>query len=247
MAVLWEGWVQSRGNWHSSQLLLTLQSTRKNRRRGGRRWMTEAQLAERYGQDVAQEIIEHKSTDAVLRRTQVKNHPDCPRLRLFLCFDYECEEEEEEDVLGHMASASYKHGGDHDQPGRRSRKRKHESDSDSESPEEERRMEREALKEERQKEREMERKRQSIVKDAKKAIDLLNVKIQEAVKRETKIAGAKMTSASRETLQKEILAQKNKLQTSRDTMQADEINKLVTDAKKKMSDFGKFMRDMTCQ
>ncbi|OLP53782.1 hypothetical protein AK812_SmicGene48618, partial [Symbiodinium microadriaticum] len=135
MAVLWEGWVQSRGNWHSSQLLLTLQSTRKNRRRGGRRWMTEAQLAERYGQDVAQEIIEHKSTDAVLRRTQVKNHPDCPRLRLFLCFDYECEEEEEEDVLGHMASASYKHGGDHDQPGRRSRKRKHESDSDSESPE----------------------------------------------------------------------------------------------------------------
>ena len=131
MAVLWEGWVQCRGNWHSSELLLSLQSSKKNRRKGGRSWFTLEQLTARYGKDIAEEIVEHKSRDPLLRRFQIKPHPDVPRLMLYLCFDYECEEEEDEDILGYMASAVYKHGSDVDR--KSSRKRKHASDSSSES------------------------------------------------------------------------------------------------------------------
>ncbi|CAE7554518.1 icd, partial [Symbiodinium microadriaticum] len=62
-------------------------------------------------------------------------------------------------------------------------------------------------------------------------------------------------ATSRDILKKEITEQKVKLQSSRDTLQAksdgdakaDEIGKLVADAKKKISDFGKFLRDMTAQ
>ena len=130
MAILWEAYVQCRGKWDTSELVLTLQHTTKNRRRGGRKWFSYKDLVDRHGQDIADEIVDHKSRDPVLKRCQVKPHPDLPRLNLYLCFDFEAEEEEDEDVLGHMASAVCKHVCE---PRRRSKKRKGSSDSDHDS------------------------------------------------------------------------------------------------------------------
>ena len=130
MAILWEAYVQCRGKWDTSELVLTLQHTTKNRRRGGRTWFSYQDLVDRHGQDIADEIVDHKSRDPVLKRCQVKPHPDLPRLNLYLCFDFEAEEEEDEDVLGHMASAVCKHVCE---PRRRSKKRKGSSDSDHDS------------------------------------------------------------------------------------------------------------------
>ncbi|CAE7609000.1 unnamed protein product [Symbiodinium sp. CCMP2592] len=244
MAVLWEGWVQCQGNWHSSELLLTLQSSRKNKRRGARRWMTVKELVDRYGQEVADEVVEYKSRDPVLRKTQIKCHPDCPRLMLYLCFDFECEEEEEEDILGYMASAVYRDGG-HEEGGR-SRKRKHESEAESDSSESSSSSSSEEKRSKKKKKKDKKDKKDKKKQGGKKptAEQLERKAAEEKKKEQEKEERRQERQNLKEEKQRDRELERKRQTIVKDAKKADEIGKLVGDAKKKMSEFGKFMRDM---
>lgn len=79
MAILWEEWLGSNGDWTTSSYALRLSRTHSQENVGARRWMTFKQLVEKYDDvAVAESIREAKWNDPVLCKTHCKPHPDCP-------------------------------------------------------------------------------------------------------------------------------------------------------------------------
>lgn len=103
LAVLYEQWAGAKENWQGSTLVLKAKQSSSTIKRGTRRWMTEAQLRDKYQCPVtAREICELKERDDVLSKTQIKPNPNLPSrkdLQLYLCFDESIEVDEDEDTV----------------------------------------------------------------------------------------------------------------------------------------------------
>ena len=75
---MFESWLTSSECWKSSKLLITLRSKSSTAKRGLRRWMTLAEMIERFGREVALEIKAHKESDERLSKNEIRKHPECP-------------------------------------------------------------------------------------------------------------------------------------------------------------------------
>ena len=79
MATLYEQWLGSEELWNKTSLVQELQSRTVHEKKGCNRWMTRAQIEEKYhSAKVAQEIVDNKTNDPALSRTHVMQHPDAP-------------------------------------------------------------------------------------------------------------------------------------------------------------------------
>ncbi|CAJ1431308.1 unnamed protein product [Effrenium voratum] len=132
LQALFEEWVNVGGDWSSSSLVLRFSTTQRETRRGGRRWLTRAQLCEKYGSaELAEEVIARKLGDDVLRKSQCKAHPEFPNnpsMQLYLVHDEEYETSEQDTQISALFEQRSSDGD------RRRRKRKASSSSASPSP-----------------------------------------------------------------------------------------------------------------
>lgn len=76
---MWEEWLASNEMWKNSTWAMNLKTYRGTERLGCRRWMTRAQLLQKYdaNNDVVSAIVATKMEPAN-QATQVKPHPDAP-------------------------------------------------------------------------------------------------------------------------------------------------------------------------
>lgn len=78
MQKLYEEWLQCEEKWSKSSYVIQLQQTSEFCRMGARRWMTYAQICDKYkSSDIATCIVEEKKSNPKLAG-QMKPHPDCP-------------------------------------------------------------------------------------------------------------------------------------------------------------------------
>lgn len=103
LAVLYEEWAGSNESWRRSNLILQM-STRESRKvRGGRRWLTEMEIAAKYNSpEIASDIIKAKLENEVLRQTSVRCHPDLPdkpEMNQYLIWDFGVETDERDEIL----------------------------------------------------------------------------------------------------------------------------------------------------
>ena len=80
MAVLWEEWLHSNEDWSRSTYVTTLKKTSSTESMGCRRWMTKADILKKYNgnNQHCDAIVEAKESDPVLKKSQIKPHPDAP-------------------------------------------------------------------------------------------------------------------------------------------------------------------------
>ena len=76
---LYEDWITSGEDWKKSRLLQIIRSKDSLSKQGLRRWCTFQEMVARWGQQVAEDIRDHKMADERLRQTEVRSHPDCPK------------------------------------------------------------------------------------------------------------------------------------------------------------------------
>ena len=97
LAVLFEEWNKCCENWTSSSFVVRMRERTTERTKGGRRWLTEADIAEKYSkgrtleeaQTIAREIVASKDADPH-QKSCIKPHPELPLrkdMRLFLVWD----------------------------------------------------------------------------------------------------------------------------------------------------------------
>ncbi|CAK9109543.1 Uncharacterized protein SCF082_LOCUS50913 [Durusdinium trenchii] len=104
LQVLYEQWIGATEKWSASQLVVRMRNRKLSKKVGGRRFMTEREIIQRYGEEVAADIIANKESkhkedpEAGL----VKAHPESEKLKLYLCWDQEYEQEEEDNLIEMM-------------------------------------------------------------------------------------------------------------------------------------------------
>ena len=100
---MFEDWCQSNEDWHQSSFLVRLRTTHSSKVKGGRRWLTEQAIADKYkSADIAKEIVAAKLSCDVMRKSCVRPHPDMRHradLQLYLCWDESFESEEVDTVV----------------------------------------------------------------------------------------------------------------------------------------------------
>ena len=111
--VLYENWISANGKWDQSQIVVQCRSTVKGSKTGARRWMLRSDIVSKYGSEgIADDIIQSKLSDPMLKSTCVRDHPDLPgrpELQLFLCWDSSHECDTEDTVVEQMFTMSQKH------------------------------------------------------------------------------------------------------------------------------------------
>ena len=78
MAYLYEAWLSAGQDWKKSRLVMQAGTKSGTVKRGKKCWMTHKQITDKYGDDVAQAIVEYKIKDAELSKTEVRWNPNCP-------------------------------------------------------------------------------------------------------------------------------------------------------------------------
>ena len=76
---LFEDWLQSGENWSKSKLLIRLRNKNSNAKKGCRKWLTRAEMVTRWGEDVAQAMIDAKENDPERARKEIRPHPELPK------------------------------------------------------------------------------------------------------------------------------------------------------------------------
>ncbi|CAE7418869.1 PLCXD2 [Symbiodinium sp. CCMP2592] len=84
---LFESWLSSGENWHKSSLLSRLRSKKSATARGFRKWMLRKEMVEKWGEEMADDMIEAKMTCEEKRMTEIRNWPECPKreVKQYLC------------------------------------------------------------------------------------------------------------------------------------------------------------------
>ena len=114
LQVLYEQWNLAEENWNNSQLVVRMRQSERTRKVGGRRWMTRQMIHERYGEELAQDIMQSKNKqDPERKGVMVKPHPDIDKESLFLCWDESFESTENDELIELMYE-----GWQGDKPGR---------------------------------------------------------------------------------------------------------------------------------
>lgn len=79
LAVLQEQYESCAGQWERSTFFISLKSENRSSRRGCRKWLTRAQIAQKYqSMEVANLICDSKLKDETTKAEQTKQHWDCP-------------------------------------------------------------------------------------------------------------------------------------------------------------------------
>lgn len=106
MQVLFEQWLSANEDWSESTLVMSMRHSHTHTKRGSRRWMTRAELMEKYkDESVVDEIIGEKERDSGTKIHCCRAHPDAPnnpKLKQFLCYDEETEADSEDVVLSSL-------------------------------------------------------------------------------------------------------------------------------------------------
>ena len=108
LQVLFEEWAGSEEDWSKSNLIIQMRSRNKHSKKGCRRWLTQREIADKYGSaDIAADIVRLKLEDNKTRASTVRDHPDLPGredMRQFLVFDYSEETDERDEILESLFS-----------------------------------------------------------------------------------------------------------------------------------------------
>eukprot|EP00435_Cladocopium_sp_Y103_P071031 s83_g36.t1 len=100
LAILFDQWLTCEGHWRQSSLFLQLKTEKRFRKRGARKWLTQAELAMRYGSaEMAKKITQAKLDDP-----DMKDHD----MRQFLVWTDDSEEDLEDAVTTSLFSADKK-------------------------------------------------------------------------------------------------------------------------------------------
>ncbi|CAE7351856.1 unnamed protein product [Symbiodinium sp. CCMP2456] len=86
---LFENWLTSSESWMKSSLLQRLKSKNSNAKRGLRRWLTKQEMVAKWGEEIAQAMIETKENDDEKAMTEIRAHPELP-LREDYCIVSSC-------------------------------------------------------------------------------------------------------------------------------------------------------------
>ena len=79
MQTLYEDYIACAGVWRKSMVYKRITSSRRNQKRGCRKWLTFDQLLEVFkSKSVVEALVQRKMSDKTLRRTEVRNHPEVP-------------------------------------------------------------------------------------------------------------------------------------------------------------------------
>eukprot|EP00435_Cladocopium_sp_Y103_P020823 s1382_g5.t1 len=139
LAILFEEWNNCNEDWTSSSFVVRMRERTTERQKGGRRWMTEGDIIDKYSKgrtleeakQIAREIVMGKETCKHMRNTHIRAHPDAPLrqdMRLFLIWDEEFECTETDSIVEALFESkdSDEHGGKD-----KKKKRKRETSSSS--------------------------------------------------------------------------------------------------------------------
>lgn len=130
-------------DWRSSNFVVRMRETTEESQRGGRRWMTQADILAKYqngrsyedARDIAQEIVNGKESCPHMKVHHIRPHPNCPTrqdMRLFLVWDEEYETHKKDTVVESLFDCS--DGGDKKKDKKTAKnKRKRQSSSSSSS------------------------------------------------------------------------------------------------------------------
>ncbi len=78
-SVLHDAWAScGEGNWTESKFLLRIRERHTCKRRGVRRWLTKAEIDERFGADLGEQIRNRKLYDEELKKKEVRENPNLP-------------------------------------------------------------------------------------------------------------------------------------------------------------------------
>jgi len=81
LALLLDEWTSCQGQWKESNLYLRMSESTRHRKCGARCWLTRAELVQKYGDvEAATHIWESKLADDDGSGTQIRPHPDCPKV-----------------------------------------------------------------------------------------------------------------------------------------------------------------------
>ncbi|CAE7218451.1 unnamed protein product [Symbiodinium sp. CCMP2592] len=103
MSSLYEDFLSVAGKWRNSVVYKTIKRTSRTGRRGIRRWLTRPQL-ENHFQDsaIVDAIIVRKQTDEYLKKTEIREHPDCPGpvglIQYLVLIDEEHTDEDQDEI-----------------------------------------------------------------------------------------------------------------------------------------------------
>ena len=137
MAYLYEAWLSAGQDWNNSRLIMQAGTKSGTVKRGRKCWMTQKQISDKFGDEVAQAIVEYKVKDPELSKSEVRWNPNCPfseaRLkRLLVAFvwqaarqyyvlDEDAEEDTEEDWVTKLFEATESDGEDEPPPTKKPR------------------------------------------------------------------------------------------------------------------------------
>ena len=141
MAILFEEWTNCNGDWSTSSFVVRMRERTTEKQKGGRRWMTEGDIVDKYSKgrtveearQIARDIVVGKEACKHMRSTHIRPHPDAPLrqdMRLFLIWDEEFETTETDSIVEALFQCkdSDRHGKDE-----KKKKRKRETSSSSQS------------------------------------------------------------------------------------------------------------------
>ena len=140
LAILFEEWTKCSERWESSSFVLRMREKTTEKQKGGRRWMTKADIIAKYrpgrteeeATQIAEEIVMNKEATP---DTQ-KPHPDAPlnpTMRLYLVWDESYESTEVDTVVESLFRQKEAGDGKKDTKAKGSKKRKSSSESSDES------------------------------------------------------------------------------------------------------------------
>ena len=110
LAILFEEWNKCCEDWTSSSFVVRMRERTTEKQKGGRRWMTEGDIVDKYSKGRTQEEAKQIARDIVLgkeackhmKATHIRPHPDAPLradMRLFLIWDEEYESSETDSIV----------------------------------------------------------------------------------------------------------------------------------------------------
>lgn len=140
MGILFEEWMKSNESWSKSDFIIRMRMSKKQTMKGSRRWMTEAEIVQKYAltlpeedsKEVAKEIIQSKVSCPHISKMQVRSHPELPHrkdLTQYLVWDASYETDETDCVVSSLFQCEDSQG----KSGKRKKKSKRDSSSYDES------------------------------------------------------------------------------------------------------------------
>ena len=99
--MLYEDFFKSSCNWKKTTIYRSVTNTIKNRKAGKRQWLTRRQMLPVFDHDadVVDGIITRKRSDKELLATEVRQHPEHPKLSQYLVLTEDWEEATESDKI----------------------------------------------------------------------------------------------------------------------------------------------------